>query len=208
MTLEFFPFPFLVGILVLCLVLAVLGARKHSLSYLFCFSLFGIYLLLVAGVTLFPMPLPAGGNLIVTGREVSHILSQVNLIPLYYRDFKYLDPVFVFVREIVANIILTMPFGFGLSFVTRVRAKQLPFLALAAGIGIETTQLILCLAVQSSYRGVDINDALVNALGVLAGYELFKVFCRVYVSMTRRFKKEPKGLFAYLLRVSQNSMIA
>ncbi len=49
---------------------------------------------------------------------------------------------YLFLRDVVANILLTMPFGFGINFIIRVRAKRVPALAILAGVGIETSQLI------------------------------------------------------------------
>jgi glycopeptide antibiotics resistance protein len=205
MTLDFFPFPFLIGSGFLIILWVILRIRKRSFPYLFCFSLFWIYLLLVIGVTLFPMPLPGVGGAVESRESARYILSRVNLTLFHFTDMYNPDPTFVFFREIVANIVLTIPFGFGLSFIARFKPRIIPYLALALGIGIEIAQLIMCLLVGSNYRGVNINDALMNALGVLVGYWLFKVFARQYVSFTLRFRLQHKGLLAYLLMISQKS---
>ena len=200
--LEFVPFPLLIGLVILILVLVILWHRKYSLSYLFFFSVFCVYLLLVTGVTLFPMPIPdlTGGS--EARQSAFYILSRVNPIPFDFGQFANLNPTYVFFREIVANIVLTMPFGFLISFLTPVKPRNIPMLALAVGLGIETIQLVMCLALGMAYRGVDINDALMNALGVLFGYGFFRLFSWLFLAMTKRLKLEHKGLFAYVHTIS------
>ncbi len=197
MWLEFVPFPFLIGLAILIGILAILWQRKYSLSYLFFFSLFGIYLLLVAGVTLFPMPFTPGFR-----QPAWMILSRVNLIPFDYHQFWRLDPFFVFLREILANIVLTMPLGFGIRFVTRIKPRAIPWLALGAGVGIETTQLGFSLLLGLAYRGIDINDAIMNGLGVLGGYAGFRLFSWLVVVAIQRLKISPKGLLAYIYTIA------
>jgi glycopeptide antibiotics resistance protein len=159
---------------------------------------FWIYLLLVVGVTLFPMPVSAGIFETSLRQSAADIFSQVNLIPLYYGHFHGVSFETILFREIIANIVLTMPFGFGIHFIVHRRAKHIVWLALGVGLAIETTQLVLCLLLGSSYRGVDINDVLMNALGVLLGYAFFRVFSWLFVAILSLFKIEPKGLFAYI----------
>jgi glycopeptide antibiotics resistance protein len=194
--LEFFPFPVLIGVILLILLLVILWSRKNSRSYLFFFSIFWIYLLALIGLTLFPIPCNASKV------SASLILSRVNLMPFNYSQFSRLDPAFVFIREIVDNILLTVPFGFGICFIARVRAKIMLWLAFAVGIGIETSQLILCLILGIAYRGVDLNDAIMNALGVLLGYGLIRLFSRLDVAISSRFKIQQKGIFAYIHTIS------
>jgi glycopeptide antibiotics resistance protein len=193
MWLEFVPFPVLIGLAILIGILAILRRRKSSLSYLFFFSLFGIYLLLVAGVTLFPMPFTPGFR-----QPAWLILSRVNLIPFDYHMFWGLDPIFVFLRVILANVGLTMPLGFGISFIARIKGRAIPWLALAAGVRIEATQLGFSLLLGLAYRGVDINDAMMNGLGVLCGYGGFRFFSWLVVATAQHFKINPKGLLAYV----------
>jgi glycopeptide antibiotics resistance protein len=207
MELEFFPYPCLAGIFVLCLALVILGARKHSPSYLFCFALFGIYILAVIGVTLFPVPLLVfGPRAPGDWHSAADIIAQANFIPFTFPDFdRGLNPQYVILREVVANILLAIPFGFGLPFVARVRAISVPFLALGFGIGIELAQLLACLGLSYKYRGVNIDDALMNALGVLAGYGLFRVFAWLYLLWGAPLRHRPGGLLGYFYVVANST---
>jgi glycopeptide antibiotics resistance protein len=200
--LEFFPFPFLTSLAIVIVLLAILWRRKYSRYYLFFFSLFWLYLLLVVGATLFPIPLPQSAREALSRQSAVYILSRVNLIPFSWNQFNRLNPAYIFRREIIANILLTVPFGFGISFIARIRARHIAWLAPALGLGIETSQLVLCLVLGVYYRGVDINDVLMNTLGVLCGYALFWIFSWLYVAVTARLKIEHKGLFAYVHSVA------
>jgi glycopeptide antibiotics resistance protein len=75
---------------------------------------------------------------------------------------------------------LTVPFGFGAGLIFRMPAKRIPWLAAAAGLSLETAQLAISLLIGAVYRGIDINDVMLNALGVLIGYSVFRVFAWLY----------------------------
>ena len=156
------------------------------LSYLLFFALFSLYLLLLVGATLFPIP-----AITSVKQSAASIFSRVNLIPFDYSRYYRVNPTYLLFREIVANILLAVPFGFGIRWIARFRARHIFWQALAFGFGIETSQLVLCLALGMYYRGVDITDALLNALGVLCGYGLFVLFSRRFAALIQRFKLEP-----------------
>jgi glycopeptide antibiotics resistance protein len=192
MWLEFYPFPLLIGAFVIIAFVVILWRRKYRFSYLFPLGIFCLYLLLVMGLTLFPIPIPSEGGAFGSRQPTLYILSRVNLIPFDYDQFKNLAPLFVFMREVVDNILLTIPLGFGICFFTRLRVKQILLLAISAGLGIETTQLAMCLILGVAYRGVDINDAIMNALGVMTGYGLFRLLSWQPLNKTDRRDFLPK----------------
>ena len=100
------------------------------------------------------------------------------------------------VRAIIDNIFLTIPFGFGLNFLARVKPRNFLWLAVAVGLGFEFTQLVLSIAFRSGYRAVDINDVLLNATGILLGYALFRAFAWATIKVTEHFCIKHKRLFA------------
>jgi glycopeptide antibiotics resistance protein len=187
MPLTFEAFVLCIGISGLVVLLAILWRKKRSPGYLFCFTLFWVYLLLVAGLTIFPIPLVNAG--VDRWVAVHHILSRVNLIPFDFGGLFGLHPNVVF-QEIVGNILLTAPFGFGVPYLARVRGKAIIWLALGVGTVIETTQLMVSIGIGGAYRGVDINDVLLNAAGVWLGYALF----RALAGLTSALKSSPEIL--------------
>jgi len=197
---EFVPLPFLIGIGFLVLFLATLWRKGRRMAYLFCVSVFWLYLMLVVAVTLFPIPLPDG---LEARQSAAHILSRVNWTPLYFGGLFSLHPN-VILRELAGNIVLTIPLGFGVNFLARCRARHMPFLAAGVGLVIETAQLLVSLGIGGRYRGVDINDVLLNAAGVLIGYGLFRLFAWMYRALTVRLGILNRGLQAYIYAVAHN----
>lgn len=56
------------------------------------------------------------------------------------------------------NILLTIPFGFEISFITKVNFKKAAILGLLLGVLLESLQLIVALVVGFTFRYVDAND--------------------------------------------------
>lgn len=156
--------------IILVLLVGVMWRRKHALAYLFCFFVFGVYVLFAVDRVFFPIRI---GELYVAARVTpEQFLWAINLIPFKF-DFSELPNIVL--RQIFQNILLTVPFGFGINFVASVRGRRILWLALAVGLGIEAVQLVIGLVIGYPYRIIDINDVLLNGLGVLIGYGIFQV---------------------------------
>ncbi len=177
--LYFFPFPFLIGLALLTLVLFRLWRQKCSVSYLIAAFLFGMYLILLVDAVLFYIsPIEIGSGHILTVQNFRHILSRVNLVP-----FDFGDPpnAHYLLDHIFYNILLTTPFGFGLNFFTHLRPRKVLWIAAAAGLATELSQFLVSLfIVGGPYRSVDINDSLLNMAGVWLGYGLFRLLVRIF----------------------------
>jgi len=197
MRLEFFPYPFLTGIAILLIFLIVLRQRGKSGSYLFCFALFWLYLLLLVDLTLFPTPLITLQNGLPWRQSLVQILARVNLHLFNYGGRVAHYP-FIIAYEIISNILLTVPFGFGIIFVAPSFAKRSPLWAFVVGIVIEVSQLFSLLIWGVGYRVADINDVIWNTLGVLIGFGLFKAFGRIFLKIKLRFGLQTGGLVAYI----------
>lgn len=201
---EFVPYPLLFGLAILCVSLVILKRQKRSYSYLLCFSVFWMYLLVMVSAVLFPIPLPADGAAGPSWQSADDILARVNLIPFYYGQPDRLNAVTI-MHEIAGNIALTVPFGFGINFIRQITPKNIPWLALGVGVGTEATQLIACLVLGMNFRSVDINDMMLNAMGVLIGYGAFRIFSWLYLAATKLLNLDHKGLFAYIHAVASRA---
>jgi glycopeptide antibiotics resistance protein len=122
----------------------------------------------------------------------------VNFIPFYFGTCEIAA---LCIYNIVGNILLTMPFGFGISFIVQFGSKNLLWLAFAVGFALESSQLVISLIYQSAFRSVDINDVILNAFGVVFGYGTFRLFGRLYSYVTDRFEIRHKYIFAYIYDV-------
>jgi glycopeptide antibiotics resistance protein len=183
----FDTYDFLIGICLLAVLLPILRWRKRSSAYLLFFSVFWVYLLFVIRTVIFPIAISPSP---IDGRST----PDINLIPFYVR---YCAPMtrYCFI-EVVGNIILTIPFGFGISFIIRSRPRDILWLAFVVGLGFEFSQLIISLVFRNGFRAVDINDAIFNALGVLLGYSLFRLFAQAFLRITAHSGIREKWLFS------------
>lgn len=190
------------GILISIIILVVLWHRTHNLSFLFFLSIFEIYVLFAIDKVFFPIQI---NGLYVDVMKTEPIMSQINLVPFYFDQYGLTPASF---WGIVNNIILTVPFGFGLNFIMRLRTRNFIWLAFALGLGFEITQLIISLVLRYPYRTIDVNDVLMNATGVLLGYGLFRIFALLYLAITKRFEIKHEGLSAYIYDVASRVQTA
>jgi len=149
--LDFDILSWLIGIIILVFTLIVFWQKKRNVWFMFCFSIFWIYLLLAIKETIFPIPLD---------RDISDrsFISQINLIPLYFGKSTSFFSIRAILIASILNIILTIPFGFGINFIAQFKARDFAWLAITVGIGIELAQLIISLIITYPYRTIDIND--------------------------------------------------
>ena len=190
-----------IGMIILLITLTILWHRKYAFPYLVCFSLFWIYIMLGLRETFFPIQIT--GDYVRAMRQMP-FTSRVNFKPLYFGQFGLTEGIVV---HIIKNVILTMPFGFGVNFIARYKAKEFLGLSVFVGLGIEAIQLFISLLLMYPYRVIDVNDILFNTIGVLIGYGLFRVFAWLFLAMTRQFGIEHAGFSAYIYdMVSQASV--
>ena len=196
----FDPSEWIFGVIALIVVLIYLRKRNHrSWFYLFCFSMFWLYVLALLNATIFPLPEFRYVNANERQFWTTLTFSNINLIPFNYGEFSSFGYVF---PEITSNIILTIPFGFGLSFIARFKAKDFFWIGLALGLIIELTQLAIGLVYATSFRVVDINDVLWNATGVWLGYFMFRVFSWLYLAAYNRFSIKRNWLSGFIYDVT------
>lgn len=184
------------ALIVLGVLLLLLWRRKRSPSYLFCCALFGLYVLFAVDRTFFPLD--------ISGAYADHMrqipfMSGVNLKPFAFGTFGRLQ---IALPGLFLNVMLTIPFGFGVNFLARIRPRGFLWMALVVGFGIETVQLVISLLLRYPYRVIDVDDALMNTLGVWIGYAMFRVFARLYVLVSDRFGIKQQGLPGYVYKMA------
>ena len=188
---------YMIGILIVMLLIAWI--RTRSLSYIVCATIFGIYLLFVIDKTFFPLQV---GGVFADTMKAAPFTSGINLIPF---NFSHLSDPGSIIRELGLNLVLLVPFGFGMSFVAPVRGKNTWWLAPAVGVSIEAIQLVISLILGYPYRVIDITDVIMNTLGFLVGYGIFRLFAWLYIAMTQRLHIEHAGLRQYIYTVAHRA---
>lgn len=179
---------FYIAFAILALVLIGIWLKNKDSFQVFFVFVFGIYIINVVNVVVFPFPIEY---------DISNFKPNINLIPF---DFSHCDPrgLELCIREIYQNILLTIPFGFGVNFVARVKPKNILLVSLAVGFTFEFTQLVISFIVRSPFRAVDINDLILNATGVLIGYGIFRIFGAMYLYVIQKIPSQPRHIFAYV----------
>ncbi|GFN33213.1 VanZ family protein [Paenibacillus xylaniclasticus] len=149
-------------------ILNFLKRKTQSINAVLFLILF--HITLVVSITLFPIPIQK--NLLSDLRSTNSV-SVHNFIPLKSIIELLTNSVSptVYLKQIVGNIIMCVPFGFLWPIlIKRITLKRMLVLAISIGFGIEATQYIINTAIDYDYRSIDIDDVLLNFIGVLLGY--------------------------------------
>ena len=178
----FFPYPFLA--VLFFLILKILIRRKRGWLYLTILTVFGLYLMLVMDLAVFPIHLPVDWPVSQPWRSFSlrdHTLINLNPLNLRYL-FWYVSsgmgtPIAI-AREIGGNILLTVPFGLMINLFHPVPKNRVVWLILGGGLMLEMAQLLILIFFGPSMHSIDINDVLLNALGVWLGWLLYRLVFR------------------------------
>ncbi len=155
--------------------------KRAPLPRLFFYSLFYVYLIKVLDYTLLQFQsllllkrfVP---TLILNGQTTRESLNLLPLITLTSYD----------VKTSLLNILLFVPFGFGLSFLTNYRMRQVVAMGAAFSIAIELLQLITGLIGKITFRVADVNDVIFNTIGTAIGCVVFVGFTHGYRRLTSR----------------------
>ncbi len=154
-------------VLILAVVLSlILKVKPKNIGWI---AVMILYLTAVACVTLFPIDYDSPV-------EYGNGLTWYNFIPFksiadYFEHFGKTSMI-----QLFGNIAMTVPFGIlVLLALKKPNWWKLLLIALALPIVIESAQAIIGFSINSMYRMVDIDDVILNALGVYIGYGICKI---------------------------------
>ena len=167
--------------------------KKKSRVYLLFFTLFYIYIVKVLDYTLFQFQ-----SLLILKYFMPHLIlhgvsagKSMNVFPLITLTPKDLE-------TSLLNILLLIPFGFGLPFITNFRMKKIVVIGAVFSIVIEFLQLITGLMAKITFRIADVNDVIFNTVGVAIGYILFVGFVRIYRRISRNLGLSTYPILRYI----------
>ncbi len=192
--------PFYIGIVIILLSALVIARRKKNYSFLFFYGLFTFYLLNVIKYTLFPIPIDPRVIAIHAGPTID-FMKGMNFIPFNYTSIGNL-----FSRQVVLNVLLAIPFGFGIPFLTRIDLKKIIILGALFGVIIELLQLSISLMLGFPYRYVDINDVINNFTGAILGFLFFKIFSRLFIVSVDKLKITRDSFTEYIYNICSSSI--
>jgi glycopeptide antibiotics resistance protein len=181
------------AIIILLVALVFVWRKTKSKTYLLFFACFAYYILFALDKVFFPLPISGSyaENLQINN---ARFIDNLNLVPFSFGRGTFRSTA----ETLFLNILLTIPFGFGINFLMNIRARHFLWIAPALGIFLEATQLAISFLLGFIYRVIDINDVLMNMLGVWIGYAIFRVFIGVYVGLIRAVRIKPLGIFGYI----------
>jgi glycopeptide antibiotics resistance protein len=190
----------LLGSIWLGIVAFLRAKKKTSLAYLICFTVFYIYLYKVLDYTLLQFQTLLALKYFLPDLILNGVASRdsINLVPLITLAVEDL-------RTSLLNILLMMPFGFGLPFLTNWSFTRVVVIGGLFSIGIELLQLVTGLIAQITFRIADINDVIFNTTGVAIGYVLFVGFVRAYLRRSRHWRSAHSFDFLTRSAVAQGS---
>ena len=138
--------------------------KREGKKVLILNTLMYTYMVMVLFVTIMPFPLPYlhGTNKL--------FLETVNLIP--FRDLRL--NYYGAKKEILLNIIMTMPFGFLYPTIKKAKIFKTIFITLLFSLIIETAQLLSVYWGAITARAFDVTDLITNTSGGLVGYLLYR----------------------------------
>ena len=127
-------------------------------------------------------------DLILNGQTAGKDMNLIPFITLTPQDLK----------TSLLNILLLIPFGFGLPFITNFRMKKIVIMGALFSIVIEFLQLITGLMAKITFRIADINDVIFNTVGVVIGYILFVGFVRIYRHISHNWETSANLILQYI----------
>lgn len=166
---------------------------RKTFACMFFFTIFFIYLAEVLKYTQFSIYLSEYMRAEI-GQTVWRDMNFIPLVALKYRALNIS----------LLNILLTVPFGFGLPFISNLRLRQVLFIGVLFSIMLELLQLVIALIVGFTFRVVDINDVIFNTIGVVVGYALFIGFIHVYRFMLDRWHVPQNAILKHIYERSQS----
>lgn len=178
-----------ISALILIVTLLITSWRGYSYRYQIFLSCFWIYLTILLDLVSFPIYL--------SGPIVEQRLALGPIVRFNLNPFSLGSTVSNYtLLLVVLNFLITMPLGFSLPCLLALSRKQMLLIALCVGPLFEMIQLGGVL-LGFADRVIDVQDMLLNSLGVVLGYSLFLLAAQIYLFVLRVWRLKPKaGFFA------------
>ena len=163
----------------------ILKKRNCKINWYHEAALF-IFVIFIAGLasqTVIPkFEFDISGNLsIVKDRIHETNLIPFRVLPETYREVFELGNISYFITNFLGNIVIFMPIGFFVPLLWNKSDKAVVLTGFCCTFFIEFCQLFL-------RRGTDVDDLILNTLGVTLGLLVYKLLCRLFKSFVIKFR--------------------
>lgn len=170
MLVDFDGLTIIIGVVIYVFLCAIIQkkCKKERIWYVFLSIMF-VYFMGVIKITLFPIYLVKGWP--------SNIYKSFNFIP-FRGGISITD---------LQNLIMTIPLGIGMSFITKINGLKNSFLlGIITGITIETLQYLESfLSKGFTTRIIDINDIIFNCLGTVLGFIILYGLSKIFLNIVK-----------------------
>lgn len=175
--------------LILALCLCLSAYRRHSLFQKFSYVLLYIYLGALVSLTI-PIILPGGWDF--SSESAALAIHRIQFIPFtssweILKNCVLIDNYREFWRLVGGNFVLLMPLGILLPAIhRRFGTAQMVLTGLFASLGIELLQLLGNILGGRIIRTVEIDDIILNVIGCMAAYALYRMVHRAFGGKRKR----------------------
>lgn len=170
------PFVFVILMIPCLFILYNCSKKKYSNLEKFMIVSFYIYLIFLFSKTFLPLPI----------NELDKIIFKNMAIKNNYIPFKSIIEIIttstnnVIIYQIGGNILLTIPLGFFLPIIYKnINLAKAMKIGLAVAVGIEIMQGVVSKIIGIQYRSIDVDDILLNIIGTIIGYLIYKIFNKI-----------------------------
>jgi glycopeptide antibiotics resistance protein len=149
--------------------------RQRNFKYRLVQFCSGIYFITLIGLVFFPIMIPENWPHNLSRDVIKETLRQVNLIPLRNTGIFDSAPLSAKgIHDLIVNLLMTIPIGLTVPYLFSMRTGPVFLLAAVTGLIFEGIELLVKLMTGTYYHMVDINDVIMNTLGVLSGYVVYR----------------------------------
>lgn len=106
------------------------------------------------------------------------------------------------VKHMILNLLLTLPIGLGIQFVTNYRITGRVVVTVLCGMSFEILQLLLLIVIKPLNIFFDMSDLLSNIVGSLLGLVIVSVWNHIFVNSVENGEKI--NVLSYIKKVSAN----
>lgn len=184
-TLFLLEIPVWIIVRIVFLIVTKRNRERLSVKKELVLGVFVIYILSLMGVTLFPIRFdfinyPEFHYISVNIIPFREILRQI--LGMQYSGFSFAFSMELLIRNVGGNLILLMPIGMFLPALWEKfrHFKGCVIFGVLTSVSIEILQLIENIMGVGMGRVTDIDDVILNTIGVVAGFLTFKLLYRLY----------------------------
>lgn len=128
----------------------------------------------------------------VVSFEDQNTINSLNNLTPFKEILRYHLGSNLFLKNVIGNMIMFIPYGFFVTFLTKInRKREALILVLTASLSIELTQIIIG-------RVFDVDDIILNVIGGMIGYFLYRLLDKIGDSLPKVFKS---NIFLNILAV-------